>query len=71
MTGGHKDTRAAELAMLWVLNLSDGGYTLLDVAERSGMRFSAIESAARELEDAGLLVELRAGPKAPAVRPQP
>jgi aminopeptidase-like protein len=60
MTGGHKDTRLVELAMLWVLNLSDGDHTLLDVAERSGMPFSAIAAATRALEDCGLLEELGA-----------
>ncbi|HJU03393.1 MAG TPA: DUF4910 domain-containing protein [Actinomycetes bacterium] len=58
MTGGHKDTRAAELAMLWVLNLSDGDHSLLEVAERSGMPFAAIEAAARDLAACGLLEEL-------------
>jgi aminopeptidase-like protein len=58
MTGGHKDTREVELAMLWVLNLSDGDHTLLEVAERSGMRFASIAVAARALEDRGLLIEL-------------
>ena len=28
-----------ELALLWVLNLSDGGHSLLDIAERSDMDF--------------------------------
>lgn len=60
MTGGHKDTREVELAMLWVLNLSDGDHTLLDIAERSGMPFSAIAAATRALEDCGLLEELPA-----------
>jgi aminopeptidase-like protein len=60
MTGGHKDTRAAELAMLWVLNLSDGDHTLLEVAERSGMPFAALETAATALLACGLLEELPA-----------
>ncbi len=60
MTGGHKDTRQVELAMLWVLNLSDGDHSLLDVAERSGMPFSAVVAAAKALEDSGLLVDLEA-----------
>jgi aminopeptidase-like protein len=60
MTGGHKDTRAAELAMLWVLNLSDGGHGLLEVAERSGMPFAALETAAAALQECGLLEELPA-----------
>jgi aminopeptidase-like protein len=60
LTGGHKDTRQVELAMLWVLNQSDGDHTLLDVAERSGMPFAAVAAAARALEDCGLLEELPA-----------
>ena len=60
MTGGHKDTRAAELAMLWVLNLSDGDHGLLEVAERSGMPFAAVATAAGALSASGLLEELPA-----------
>ena len=46
-----------ELAMLWVLNFSDGTHTLLDIAERSGLYFGAIKAAADALEQAGLLKE--------------
>jgi aminopeptidase-like protein len=35
-----------QLALLWVLNLSDGCHTLLDIAERSRMEFHAIRAAA-------------------------
>lgn len=42
-------------ARLWVLNLSDGEHSLLDIAERSGIAFSEIRSAANVLRDAGLL----------------
>ena len=31
-----------ELALLWVLNLSDGAYSLLDIAERAGCRFDTM-----------------------------
>jgi aminopeptidase-like protein len=44
-----------QLALLWVLNLSDGRYSLLDIAERSGKPFAAIVAAAGALRDAGLL----------------
>jgi aminopeptidase-like protein len=60
-TGGHKDIRTIELAMLWVLNLSDGDHSLLDVAERSGMPFASIASAARALQACGLLDQLPNG----------
>ena len=42
-------------ALLWVLNFSDGEHSLLDIAERSGVRFSMISEAARLLQDDGLL----------------
>lgn len=44
-----------ERAMLWVLNQSDGSASLLDVAVRSGVRFSVIKAVADELEQAALL----------------
>jgi aminopeptidase-like protein len=48
-----------ELAMLWVLNLSDGNNTLLDIAERSGIEFTSIEDSARILSENNLLKENR------------
>ncbi|HTV54942.1 MAG TPA: DUF4910 domain-containing protein [Terriglobia bacterium] len=42
-------------ARLWVLNLSDGEHTLLDIAERSGAPFRLIRDAAEALSQAGLL----------------
>jgi aminopeptidase-like protein len=53
--GGHVDAEAREMAMLWMLNQSDGEHTLLDIAERSGMAFDQLQRAARELEEHGLL----------------
>jgi len=43
------------LARLWVLNLSDGKHSLLDIAERSGILFSTISEAADLLCQKGLL----------------
>lgn len=56
--GGDDAGRSRELALLWVLNLSDGRHGLLDVAERSGMGFEKIEEAARALLEADLLREI-------------
>jgi aminopeptidase-like protein len=53
--GGNVDSKESEIAMLWVLNLSDGSHSLLDVAERSKLAFSAVRTAAVALEKAGLL----------------
>lgn len=43
------------MAILWVLNLSDGRHSLLDIAERSGLRFRQIALAADALSEHGLL----------------
>jgi aminopeptidase-like protein len=53
--GGSKDAAATEMAMLWVLNLSDGQHDLLDIAVRSGIPFDQISGAAEALREAGLL----------------
>ncbi|NUP01497.1 MAG: DUF4910 domain-containing protein [Nonomuraea sp.] len=55
--GGRSDTKQAQLAMLWVLNLSDGLHSLLDIAERSHLPFAAVADAAHALRNAGLLKE--------------
>jgi aminopeptidase-like protein len=55
--GGRKDESVSELALLWVLNLSDSEHTLLDVAERSGLAFDAVRAAADALVGVGLLEE--------------
>jgi aminopeptidase-like protein len=55
MMGGGNDSRTDELAMLWVLNLSDGLHTLLDIADRAKLEFAAIRRAATLLESSGLL----------------
>jgi len=44
-----------QLAILWVLNFSDGKHDLLDIAERSGIDFHVICEAARQLEESQLL----------------
>jgi aminopeptidase-like protein len=58
MVGGEKDGGVNEMAILWVLNLSDGTYSLLDIAERSGLAFGVIKQAADALLGANLLREV-------------
>jgi aminopeptidase-like protein len=55
--GGQADGGGDELAMLWVLNLSDGDHSLLDIADRSGLAFDVIRRAADALLDHALLKE--------------
>jgi aminopeptidase-like protein len=45
------------LAMLWVLQLSDGSCDLVAIAERAKLPFATIRVAADHLRDAGLLAE--------------
>lgn len=55
--GGSKDVKLSELAMLWVLNFSDGNHALLDIADKSGLAFSLIRDAADMLVAHDLLKE--------------
>jgi aminopeptidase-like protein len=53
--GGRSDAEQRQMAMLWVLNLSDGEHGLLEVAERAGLPFALVAEVAGVLEGAGLL----------------
>jgi len=52
-----------QMAMLWVLNYSDGRHSLLDIAEGSTISFQSIREAADLLHQAGLLKEVSPGTK--------
>ncbi|MDQ7788254.1 MAG: DUF4910 domain-containing protein [Thermodesulfovibrionales bacterium] len=52
---GGRNNRVEQMALLWVLNLSDGHYTLLDIAEKSGIEFPTIQRASRRLLNSDLL----------------
>ncbi|MEM6285947.1 MAG: DUF4910 domain-containing protein [Bacteroidota bacterium] len=52
--GGAPDPEA-QRALRWVLNLSDGRFSLLDIAERSGLPFATVRTAADRLVEANLL----------------
>jgi aminopeptidase-like protein len=51
-TGGGK---VKEMPILWVLNMSDGRHSLLDIAQRSGLPFCDIRAAADALLECNLL----------------
>jgi aminopeptidase-like protein len=53
--GWMADPGRLELAILWVLNLSDGDHSLLDIAERSGLDFELLRQAAKILLECHLL----------------
>ncbi|MEZ5226569.1 MAG: DUF4910 domain-containing protein [Acidimicrobiales bacterium] len=56
--GGRKGDNSAEVAVLWVLNFSDGTHSLFDIARRSGLSFEAVRLAADALLEVDLLEEL-------------
>jgi aminopeptidase-like protein len=52
---GGREPLEREHALLWVLNQSDGQHSLLDIAQRSGLKFAVLQGAAAELRKARLL----------------
>ena len=55
--GGGVGAKDRQMALLWVLNLSDGRHDLLAIARRSGLDFALIAEAADLLAEHGLLAE--------------
>ena len=53
--GAGEQVKQPQLALLWVLNQSDGRHDLLAIAERSGLPFDRVHEAAHALLGAGLL----------------
>ncbi|MBL6448104.1 DUF4910 domain-containing protein [Fulvivirga sp. 29W222] len=53
--GGNNDARKFQLALLWVLNMSDGEHTLLDIARKSVIDFETLMEAAFQLEKKKLI----------------
>ncbi|MDO5102970.1 MAG: DUF4910 domain-containing protein [Lautropia sp.] len=49
LIGGHNESQKLQLALLWVLNQSDGANSLLDIAETAGQPFDLIHQAAEAL----------------------
>jgi aminopeptidase-like protein len=56
--GAQTDRLAQEMAILWVLNQSDGEHSLLDIAEISGCEYALISRAADLLVKHRLLKEV-------------
>jgi len=61
--GGTPERRLQTL--LWVLNLSDGGHDLPQIAARSGLTLAEVEEATRACLDAGLLARADETAEAP------
>lgn len=59
--GGQKNAQEFQVAMLWVLNFSDGDHSLLDIACRSGIPYELILRAAQALQEHELLAPVLEG----------
>ena len=55
LIGGHNEGQKLQLALLWVLNQSDGLKTLLEIARASNLPFDLIHEAAVALAQANLV----------------
>jgi aminopeptidase-like protein len=66
--GGGADQKLDQMALLWVLNLSDGAHSLLEISEAANLPFREIKRAADALAGCGLLREHGASPPAMPVR---
>jgi len=55
LIGGDTEDEIDQMAILWVLNLSDGDHDLLDIAQRAEISFDKIKRAAEALWDVNLL----------------
>jgi aminopeptidase-like protein len=56
--GGHRQSSDREMAMLWVLNLSDGHHATWDISRQSGLPQEMIEEVAEILRRHDLLEEM-------------
>jgi len=57
--GGQSQQKDYQMAILWILNLSDGEFSMLDIAKKSGIDFDVLLQAANDLFSAGLLKEVQ------------
>ncbi|MGY2133082.1 DUF4910 domain-containing protein [Hymenobacter sp. HD11105] len=56
--GGGTEGADWQMALLWMLNLSDGEHSLLDIAEQANLPYALLERATKALVTSGLLVQL-------------
>ncbi len=59
--GGRNDSKEFQMALLWVLNFSDGHHSLTDISMRSRLSLEPIAEAGSMLLENGLLKEGTSG----------
>lgn len=58
--GGHSKSKQTQMALLWVLNLSDGEHSLEDIVARSGLSSETVREAVEALLGTDLLQPVEA-----------
>jgi aminopeptidase-like protein len=56
--GGHRSAQDMQMALLWILNQSDGTNSVLDIAEKSNLDFDLLVEASADLEKVGLIQKI-------------
>lgn len=59
LKGGNNDSKDFQLALLWVLNLSDGDHSMMDICQRSKLDLRLIKDAIERLLESKLIEEVR------------
>ena len=57
--GGQKLSQDSEMAIFWMLNFSDGEHSILDISEKSGIKFKILVDAALKLQQNNLIREAK------------
>ena len=57
--GGQKLSQDSEMAIFWMLNFSDGEHSILDISEKSGIKFEILVDAALKLQQNNLIREAK------------
>lgn len=57
--GGESDAKDYQMALLWILNLSDGKHSLADIADHSGLDMEILRRAVDELLKTDLLAKYK------------
>jgi aminopeptidase-like protein len=59
LKGGNNNAKDFQLALLWVLNLSDGHHSVMDICQRSKLDLSLVDEAIEKLLECKLIEVLR------------
>ncbi len=56
--GGQNDSKQIQMAFLWILNFSDGNFSLVDIAKRSKISIEILQKASAILLDKNMIKEI-------------